>query len=365
MEQDLRNFSSSSHRMTTVSAADALQISDEADSIYVSTGLAALDEALEVGRGSSYSKIPHGRGGLRKGHVTEIYGPPGVGKTALALEEILFGSQTQHQWKSPASGILSTSTEFEIKQGFEHFVTPTTAHLFALIGHYSPGFPPADTDLLVIDGLSALLSASFPRSSELQAQVNKQMVPKSGETSQWIASRKWTVMGDLISKLNKLAAAQKLAVCILSQTSSKVRIGSGAILYPAIGFKAWDSCCSSRIALFRDWPSPDMSVHTIGASSTCARYAAVTKCGGVTLGRSDGPIAFVINKAGLEPLQTSGGSLNQRSLPIMSSAPSKRKREVIEDSDAEELLASDDEFGLDSDDDLQELGISEPDAPAG
>jgi RecA/RadA recombinase len=60
-----------------VSAAQALQDLEGDDSSFISTGLAALDASLRSGLDGA------GRGGIQKGHVTEIWGPPGVGKTAF------------------------------------------------------------------------------------------------------------------------------------------------------------------------------------------------------------------------------------------------------------------------------------------
>jgi hypothetical protein len=60
-----------------VSAAQALQDLEGDNSNFISTGLAALDESLNPGLAGA------GQGGIQKGHVTEIWGPPGVGKTAL------------------------------------------------------------------------------------------------------------------------------------------------------------------------------------------------------------------------------------------------------------------------------------------
>jgi hypothetical protein len=64
-------------RLPTVSAAKALEDFQCNNQNYVSTGLTSLDAMLGsvLGDGSV--------GGIQKGHVTEIWGPPGAGKTAL------------------------------------------------------------------------------------------------------------------------------------------------------------------------------------------------------------------------------------------------------------------------------------------
>lgn len=70
-------------RLPTLSASQALQDLESTPRRPISTGLASLDSVLQ-GRGhdaSSQDAIP---GGISRGEVTEVYGPPGVGKTAIA-----------------------------------------------------------------------------------------------------------------------------------------------------------------------------------------------------------------------------------------------------------------------------------------
>jgi len=80
----ISNFSSSSpHRLPTVSAAQALNDLNTSSTRCVSTGLRDLDCVLQnrdpatVFEGDAFS------GGVSRGKVTEVWGPSGVGKTAL------------------------------------------------------------------------------------------------------------------------------------------------------------------------------------------------------------------------------------------------------------------------------------------
>jgi KaiC/GvpD/RAD55 family RecA-like ATPase len=63
-----------------VSAAQALQDLEGDNSRFIPTRLAALDASLSPG----LHGVEHG--GIQKGHVTDIWGPPGVGKTAFGYE---------------------------------------------------------------------------------------------------------------------------------------------------------------------------------------------------------------------------------------------------------------------------------------
>lgn len=69
-------------RLPTVSASQALDQLKDTSATHVSTGLDDLDRVL-LGS-SSLEPLPlSGHGGVRRGQVTEIWGPPGSGKTAI------------------------------------------------------------------------------------------------------------------------------------------------------------------------------------------------------------------------------------------------------------------------------------------
>jgi KaiC/GvpD/RAD55 family RecA-like ATPase len=67
--------------MPTVSAAQALQSLQSSTPRAISTGIASLDAALQDPVQSSIHSIT--AKGVSRGHVTEVYGPPGVGKTSF------------------------------------------------------------------------------------------------------------------------------------------------------------------------------------------------------------------------------------------------------------------------------------------
>ena len=71
-----------SDRMPTVSAAQALQDLRTSPVRCISTGLSLLDCMLQ-NREAAFSDAESLPGGVSRGKVTEIYGPPGVGKTAI------------------------------------------------------------------------------------------------------------------------------------------------------------------------------------------------------------------------------------------------------------------------------------------
>ena len=68
--------------MPTVSAAQALQDLKSSPTRCISTSLNLLDAFLQ-NRELASSDVESLHGGVSRGKVTEVYGPPGVGKTAL------------------------------------------------------------------------------------------------------------------------------------------------------------------------------------------------------------------------------------------------------------------------------------------
>ena len=76
-----------------MSAAQALHDLEDGDSInFISTGLPALDASLTSGLGAPGTAPGPGLGGIQKGQLTEIWGPPGAGKTAFGYAHFIPGS---------------------------------------------------------------------------------------------------------------------------------------------------------------------------------------------------------------------------------------------------------------------------------
>ncbi len=81
-------------RLATRSASEALQIRSKEIETPLSTGLSQLDRLLRD-HAHGPPQIPDEQvdGGIPRGQVTEVYGAPGVGKTALALVKSSYISQ--------------------------------------------------------------------------------------------------------------------------------------------------------------------------------------------------------------------------------------------------------------------------------
>lgn len=70
-------------RLPTVQASQALNDLQDDCNLHLSTGLEDLDNALSPPSPNESRDSPS-NGGIKRGQLTEIWGPPGTGKTAIS-----------------------------------------------------------------------------------------------------------------------------------------------------------------------------------------------------------------------------------------------------------------------------------------
>ncbi|KAK6585286.1 hypothetical protein PZA11_002013 [Diplocarpon coronariae] len=291
------NFSSPlAHRMPTVSAAQALQDLSSSSTRCISTGLHFLDCCLQ-NKEQSFSTTESVFGGVSRGTVTEIYGPPGVGKTALCMQlaasvlhagegvvwvdasHPLSGSRlsqvlASYQSTPPTSTSPNPSSISTLLSNITHFSVPALVHLIALVCHPTPNSPPQNTSLIVIDSFSTLIANAFPRSVDSNATSRKPGAPKP-------SSRKFLILQHLISSLSKLAATRNLALVITSQCATKMRAGASAVLVPAVNSMAWEQGLGCRVEMMRDWGWDDEDRKAVDG----VRLVRVVKAEGLAVAR--------------------------------------------------------------------------------
>ena len=198
------------------------------------------------------------------------------------------------QYKLPELSPLTSSPPVaqlidDLLKRLHHYAVPTLPHLLALICHPPTTFPPQGSSLVVIDGVSTLFASAFPDKLD-----NVERLGKTPEEVQWASNRRFGIMGDFLSKLNKLAAIKDFAGVLISQTSIKVKHDYGAVLRPAITSKTWADNVNNRIIVFRDFsrPQPEAAYHSWDAS----RFAAIAKLNGIAYSRLNEFVAFTVDK---------------------------------------------------------------------
>ncbi|KAK3687331.1 P-loop containing nucleoside triphosphate hydrolase protein [Podospora appendiculata] len=334
----------STHRLPTVSAARALEQFGGTELNFVPTGLDALDAAL----GSSLDGLvpPGGRGGVQKGQVTEIWGPPGAGKTALGIQlaanclregkGVVWVDGFHRVSSERLSSVVWPTTEGvgELK-AFTHYTCPSLAHFIALLCRPTPSCIPQTTSLVVVDSLSALINHSFPKGQEPRSATNA-----NNNKGPPLSARRLQVLQYIIGGLQKLAATRDVAIVILTQCATKMQAEHGATLVPAINATVWEQGISTRLVLFRDWAADDKAL------SQSLRFAGVQKLNGKPSAASiDDICAFDIQTNGLVAVDCDS---TQQSAALLSTPARKRK---LDDTNFEIPDSDDEDYGWQDDDD--------------
>ncbi|KAK4157331.1 P-loop containing nucleoside triphosphate hydrolase protein [Chaetomidium leptoderma] len=335
----------STHRLPTVSAAQALQDLEGDDSNFISTGLAVLDASL----GSGLDGID--RGGIQKGHVTEIWGPPGTGKTAFGIQlaSNCLGKRRRVVWvdgfhRVPIErlrAVVGTGTcEAEDAgpgrlDGLTHYTCPSLPHLIALLCRPTASCIPQGTSLVVVDSLSALINHALPKLPE-----TRRVTDAKGSKGPSASARRLQVLQYIVNSLQKLAATRDLAVVVLTQCATKMQAERGATLVPAINASVWEQGMSIRLVLFRDWLQE-------GAETRGLHFAAIQKLNGKAGGALvESVYAFDVEKGGLVSAQYDD---TQQSKTLTSTPAQKRK---LGDTGFEIADSEDEDYGLDDDEEL-------------
>ncbi|KAI1461525.1 P-loop containing nucleoside triphosphate hydrolase protein [Annulohypoxylon moriforme] len=285
--QDISSFDlTSTHRLPTVSAAQALEDLGTDLQRFISTNLTSLDHNLNDVISDNSSTLPH-PGGLQKGQVVEIWGPPGSGKTAFGIqlaanvlrqgEKVIWvdgfhpiSPRRLHDvivsTQYPSSPSTTTPLIDNQTDNFLHFRAPTLAHLIGLLCKPTSNAIPSNTSLIVIDTLSSLINHAYPRNFETRR-------PQKGPGP---SARRLQVLQFLISTLQKLAATRDLCIIILSQCATRMQFERSATLIPAINAGTWEQGIATRLVLFRDWVMENDAVRDI-------RFVGVQKLNGKSI----------------------------------------------------------------------------------
>ncbi|XXG94289.1 hypothetical protein Hte_000543 [Hypoxylon texense] len=350
--QDISSFDlTSTHRLPTVSAAQALEDLGTDPRRFVSTGIESLDQSLNDVIGDTNNELPR-PGGLQKGQVVEIWGPPGSGKTAFGIqlaastlrqgEKVVWvdgfhpvSSSRLHdvitfaQHSSPAAA--SAPSAADQAENLLYFQAPTLAHLIGLICKPTANSIPSNTSLIVLDALSSLVNYAYPRNFDAR-RTAKGPGP---------SARKLQVFQFLISTLQKLAATRDICIVILSQCASRMQFENGATLIPAVNANTWEQGIATRLVLFRDWIIENDTVHGV-------YFAGIQKLNGKTASGSINQVsAFGIRKEGLVSVDLGG---SQSSLPV---SPSSRLKRKLNQTDFEVADSEGEDYGWEDEDELE------------
>ncbi|OQV01459.1 AAA domain-containing protein [Cladophialophora immunda] len=323
-EADIHNFSTSpsQHRLPTVSAIEALETLS-AKCKGISSSLPALDVILANGSNGFSITSP----GIQRGHVTEVYGPPGVGKTTFGLQAAASAIRSGHEdsdvlwvdtgspfieerlddlmrsYAIPAHPDLPSSpkpldTQVLLEDKFTYLSAYTLARLLTLFLHPPHSFPSSKTCLIVIDDLSNLLLGSFSRNPRnIKASAPAAVREKFERQA---VSKRFQIIENLGAAMSKMAALKNVAILVLTNTTTSLKNHNKAILKAALASQAWESAVHTRIMLFRDFANEGQGVDISGTQSLGMRYAEVQRLAWKDICME--PVPFVIRSNGLQQL---------------------------------------------------------------
>ncbi|KAL7916016.1 P-loop containing nucleoside triphosphate hydrolase protein [Trichoderma velutinum] len=329
---DIASFdtSSSTHRLPTVAASQAWEDLKAGPATHISTGLETLDRVL-LGIDSADSQDAASQGGVKRGQVTEIWGPPGCGKTALGIQlaaNALSGGngvvwvdcfqrlQTQriaHVLKcvKESRRLAETGDVQEIDPSkLVQYSCMTLPHLLALISRPTTTTIATDVSLIIISSLSALINSSLPRSLEGRGNPKQAKGPTQ-------ASKRLQGLQFIINTLQKLAATKNCAVVLLSQCATKMRNEQKPTLIPSINTTVWEQGVSTRLVLFRDWAwnaNKSSSVFLVGLQKIDGRVAQ---------GAVEHVSAFKVEPAGISSVHY---EVNDPGMEVAAMAPRPKRK---------------------------------------
>ncbi|CAM1511529.1 Fc.00g090420.m01.CDS01 [Cosmosporella sp. VM-42] len=264
---DIASFdTSSTHRLPTVSASQALDELRDDPSSHVPTGLEDLDQVL-LNSISIDSQGSTRRGGVKRGQLTEIWGPPGTGKTAIGLQlaanALCSGdavvwvdcfqtvsseriTTVVNAAKEKLGRHASGDEEESDESRFFHYSCLTLPHFIALVSRPTAKSIAANAALIIVSSLSALINSALPKGHDGRAPNR----PNKGPSS---SAKRLQALQSIMAALQKLAATRNCAVVILSQCATKIQSERGATLTPSVNATVWEQGVSTRLVLFRDW----------------------------------------------------------------------------------------------------------------
>ncbi|CAK7262809.1 hypothetical protein SEPCBS57363_000233 [Sporothrix epigloea] len=198
-----------------------------------------------------------------------------------------------------------------------------------------PAQPPcilADTSLVVIDSLSALVNSALPKTLEGKGPP----LMANGKKAPSPFDKRAQVLQCVAAALERLAETRNIAVVVLTQCASRVQTERGAALAPALNGVAWDRSIATRLVLFRDWAWKDN--RPIGG-----RFVGVQKLNGHdSESGMDSMVAFDVTETGV-------CEEHYMAVPPRTSA-SIYKRKLI-DTELDGRADDDNDYGWDNDDD--------------
>jgi hypothetical protein len=208
----------------------------------------------------------------------------------------------------------------------------TLPHLLALLLHPPTNFPPPETRLLVLTNLHTLLETSNPRNAAFSPATKP-------DIQKWAASRRYALLGSIVSALNRLAVSHNIAVLVTTGCATRMRSEFGAPgaplgLVPGVGGNEWESGIWARAVVLRDFGGRFVGVSKARGAAVAAGAAGLGTV--VTFAVGEGGVAMADVRAQQEH------AVNEDARKAMALSPVRGRKRALE-----EIADSDDDEGAD------------------
>ena len=336
-EADIHKFSTSSsqHRLPTVSAIEALH-NAAAKAKGIPSGLSNLDAILL----NSNNGISLATPGIQRGYVTEVYGPPGVGKTTFGIQIAVNAMHSAQEyshvlWVNTGSPLIerrleqlmdsyivpateglassppeSPNVESLLEEKFTYLDAHTLPRLLTVFLHPPTSLPSPKTSVIIVDDLSNLLLGAFSRTPKsLKPSIPAAVKEKLEKQA---ASKRFQIIETFAAGMSKMAAVRNIAIVVLTNATTSLKSSKRAILKPALSSQAWESAVHTRIMLYRDFMDEEHFAGTSEEKALGLRYAEVQR-----IARKDvftAPVPFTILPGGVHQLNTTDISSQKQPL---------------------------------------------------
>ncbi|BFZ62910.1 hypothetical protein YB2330_004020 [Saitoella coloradoensis] len=344
------------HRLPTLSLTQSLAKS-LTPTTRLRTSSTALDEALD--------------GGIPRGQITEVCGPPGSGKTTLGMQvavgavraggEVVWMVAGQPPPLTRLLDLISTSASSSddddeepeaILRRIHMLHTPTLPSILSTFLHplsSSASFPPPNTSLIIIDDLSTPVATSFPTGVDDPPHTPPPDAPhpkpKPGDKPESTPQKRARILASLGAGMARVAATQNTAILILSHMTSRIirtplSTSRGAVLVPYLG-ESWTGSLGVRITLFRNdiptkllTPAPTaagMGDEDVGVG---VRHAFISRSPSIVNSTQNKTVVFRITDSGLAdlPLMECTGEVLDAAAAA-NTLKRKRERQMTEEGD--------------------------------
>jgi hypothetical protein len=188
---------------------------------------------------------------------------------------------------------------------------------------------------LVLTNLHTLLETSNPRNTSFSPAIKP-------DVQKWAASRRYALLGSIVSALNRLAARHDIAVLVTTGCATRMRSEFGAPgaplgLVPGVGGSEWETGIWARAAVLRDFGGRVVGISKVRGTAVASGEVGLGTVVGFAIG--EGGVAITDERRQQER------AANEEAVKKITLSPvrgRKRALEEIADSDEDEEA---DEYG--------------------